>query len=587
MTVVRSVFSYNPAGWRPVGALLRVLGVALAAYGGSHFGGNGAAVLAAIGALYAGIASFGGVHKARLRRMLAATAAASLTALLGSLIQPNDAATIVGVTLGTFVLAIVAEAGPDAAQVCLLATGLLVVFSGVPHASDAPFGNAALVLGGGLAQAAILMVFHPISPLAAERRAVEAVYAGLARFATARARGAQAPLPNVALNATARDLLRASFGYGGGAEQARLWSELELADALRGNLAGLDRASTTRGAWSTLGRWLAEATEAVGRGRPIERTLPEFEPAPSADPWVRRIRRTVEAQEAGKLPTATPSPGAWMRALVRVPGLRELALGHALRYATATGLATAAYRLPAIDHGYWAPLALVFSLKPDFAGTVTKGVGRIVGTLLGVFAATLLVSLAHPSSAGLALALLGATWTAFALLNAWFVGYSTALAFWVVVAVTLAGASVRTVGIERVELTAAGSLLALATALVWPQWEAGKARTALAVAFAAQAAYAEAVLAFESVDAAMAARLQSRAARLEAERIVAAAGFEPAWSRGQSLEGADAALARLAENAARILAAHVAALDPQGTGEMEELRRLVDEDRGMAADLMG
>ena len=584
MTVVRAIFSYDRGGLRLAGAVLRLLGVALSAFGGEAIGGHGAAVLAGVGALYAGIASFGGTHRARLRRMLSAIAAASAATLLGSLVQPSDLFTVLTVFLVSLALGVFAAAGPDAAQVALLGTGTLMVFSGLRGAAAHPLQNALLVLGGGMGQAIILMLVHPISPLAAERRAVGTVYGGLARFARERAAGRrEASLANVAVPSAARDLFREAFGYGRTPELVALWAELELADALRANLAGLDRCDARPETWATLAQWFERAEAAVFRGRPVDRTAPKFPGGAACSPWTARIRRTVGAGDAAGLEPAVPKAAA--RGGVRP--LREILLGHALRYAVALTLATAGYRLLAIDHGYWAPLALAFSLRPDFAGTLTRGVGRIVGTVLGVALASGFVVLLHPGPGALTVAMLAAAYVAFAFMGASYVGYSTALAFYVVVSVVLAGAAATTVGVERIASTAVGSLLALVAALVWPRWEAEGARTALAVAFAAQAEYADTVHGFASPEAAAGARSQSRAARLEAERVVGVAAFEPPWSRTDSLDGANAALARLAENAARILAAHVAKLDPHEDDAPEDLRRLAAEDRGMAADLMG
>ena len=589
MSLARSLFRFDSNGWRPIGAALRFLGVALAVSVGGAVGGRGAAVLAGVGALYAGIASFGGVHQARLKRMVVAVALASAATLLGCLVEPHSGLTILVVTFATFGLAILGAAGADAAQAALLATGTLVVFSGLNGASLHPLGNAALVLGGGLGPTLLVMVFHPISPFAAERRAVETIYAGLKRFAGRRASGIRdESLPDVAANAAARDLLTQGIGYGSHPELEKLWNELELADALRGSLAGLDRTEASETVWRSLAEWLGSAQGAIARGRPIERSLPRFVPTPEAAPWLQRIRRTIEAEAIGRIPTGVPSAQGWLAALRNVEAVRSIAFGYALRYALALGVATAGYRIFHVDHGYWAPLALAFSLKADYASTLTRGVGRIVGTAAGVTLATVFVAATHPSPTLLGTAMLASVWVAFSLLNASFVAYSTMLAFYVVVSVTLSGASVSTIGLERLGATLVGSGLALVIALLWPQWEAGRVRTLLAVAFALQSEYADAVVDAKDREALAAHRLRARAARLEAERTVAAAALEPRWSRRDHLQGVEAALARLSENAARILSAHIAALDPHPDDpDANDLRRLVAEDRGVAADLMG
>jgi uncharacterized membrane protein YccC len=583
MTLVRSLFRFEPTGWRPVSALLRFLGVSAAVAVGMYFGGRGGAVLAGLGALYAGMASFGGVHQARLKRMVAATSAASLTTLVGCMVGPNDTLTVITVFVGALTLSLLAAAGADAAQVATQAVAILVVLAGVKGSHEHPLGNAALVLGGGFGQAAILMLFHPISPVAAERRALEAVYLGLGRFA--RHLGKDGPLPSAAPHAAARDLMRSAFGYGSKPELEKLWMELELADAIRGNLSGLARSEATDEAWLALADWLEAGADDIARGRPVIRQCPPLTDEGTAGPWLRRIRAVIEAEEGGRLPVGVPAPRSWLVAMRNWEAVRALALGHALRYAVAVSAATALYRFFNIDHGYWAALAVAFSLRADFATTVFRSLGRIVGTSLGVLLATAFVFLVHPTTTSLTLGMLGAVWAAFALQNATYVGFSAGLAFYVVMSVTLSGMAFSTVGLERIGATAAGSIFALAIAVVWPSWEASKTRTVLAVAFATQAEYALSVAEVKDADTMNAFRFRARAARLEAERLINAAGFEPRWSRRRHLEGANDALARLAENAARILAVHVAVLD--GEPSVEDLHRLAAEDRHVAADLMG
>lgn len=536
-------------------------------------------MLAGLGALYAGLASFGGVHEARLKRMVAATTGATIATLVGCLVGPSDVLTVVTVTVAAFAISLLGAAGPDAAQVAVQAVGVLIVLSGVRGANLQPLGNALLVLAGGLGQAGVLALFHPLSPVAAERRAVESVYLALARYARRR----DGPLPPAAPGDAARTLLRQGFGYGVKPEREKLWREFELADALRGMIVGLAREGAGEEVWTSLALWLEAAADDVARGRPIERQAPEI----GAGPWARRIRRTIEAEETNRFPTVAPMPPtSWLASLRNVESLRALALNHAFRYAVAVGLTTLAYRLMRVDHGYWVPLTVAFSLRPDFATTLVRGVGRIVGTGIGVTLATAFVTYAGLSSSGLTVAMLAAVWISFALQNANYVGFSTGLAFYVVVSVTLSGMAVATAGLERIVATAAGSVFTFAVALSWPRWEAGKVRQTLAVAFAAQAAYADAVEEFDA-ERATASRHQARSTRLAAERLVAAAGLEPRWSRRRHLEGADAALARLAENAAKILAAHVSALDPHPDDAREDLRRMAEQDRSLAADLMG
>ena len=58
-----------------------------------------------------------------------------------------------------------------------------------------------------------------------------------------------------------------------------------------------------------------------------------------------------------------------------------------------------------VHHGYWIPMTTAIVLKPDFAGTFSFGLLRVIGTLLGLALATALVHFAF-----------GAEWERIALL---------------------------------------------------------------------------------------------------------------------------------------------------------------------------
>lgn len=587
MGFVRSVFWYDPFGWRPISGFIRFVGVAVAVAIGGAVGGPGASVLAGLGALYAGMASFGGVHQARLKRMLAATFTAGMTTYIGGLVEPSVLGTIATMTVGAFLLSLLAAAGSDAALVAIYGVGILAVFSGLHSASANPLGNSALVLGGGLGMCGLLMLVHPISPAAAERRAVESVYAGLAAFARDHAAGENPVAPSIAPHADARASLRDGLSHGLREEHTKLWADLELADALRGNLVGLARSSGSRELWSRLADWLDHARDQIARGRPIDRDLP----LEGDGPWLRRIARMLAADPARFIPAEATRPRSWLTALRNVDAIRALAFGHALRFAVTVGVAVAVYKVLRIDHGYWAVIAVAFSLKPDFATTITRGAGRIVGTAAGVLLATAFAALVHPSKGLLTGAMLVSTWLAFSLQTATYVGFSTCLAFYVVMSVSLSGMATSTVGLERLAATAAGAILAIVAAVAWPNWEAGRVRELVARACEAQADYGEAVDALRrgagTAEAASNARFMARGTRIEAERLLNAAGLEPRWARGKALEGLSDMMIRLAENAARILAVHAQALDPHpNEPEAESLADVVAEDRRIAALLL-
>ncbi len=49
-------------------------------------------------------------------------------------------------------------------------------------------------------------------------------------------------------------------------------------------------------------------------------------------------------------------------------------------------------------HGYWAPMASVMVMRPDFSQTYARSVARFGGTLVGVGLATAVVRSAHPGA---------------------------------------------------------------------------------------------------------------------------------------------------------------------------------------------
>jgi len=74
---------------------------------------------------------------------------------------------------------------------------------------------------------------------------------------------------------------------------------------------------------------------------------------------------------------------------------------HAVRVGATLAAAVAISHLFPLGHGYWLPMTVMIVLKPDFAATVSRGLGRSVGTLLGAGLVTLLLAALAPSPTGL------------------------------------------------------------------------------------------------------------------------------------------------------------------------------------------
>jgi hypothetical protein len=76
---------------------------------------------------------------------------------------------------------------------------------------------------------------------------------------------------------------------------------------------------------------------------------------------------------------------------------------HAVRLGLALSAATAIYRVLPVDRGYWIPLTVLFVMRPEAGRTRTRILQRFLGTVLGLLAITLVVSVLEPGDLALAL----------------------------------------------------------------------------------------------------------------------------------------------------------------------------------------
>ncbi|MEU8890307.1 FUSC family protein [Streptomyces sp. NPDC048442] len=244
-------------------------------------------------------------------------------------------------------------------------------------------------------------------------------------------------------------------------------------------------------------------------------------------------------------------------------------LRHALRVAAVSATGYAVASLLPLGHSYWAPMAAVMIMRPDFSQTYSRAVARFGGTLLGVALATGLVQLTHPDtrlSAGLAV---GCAFLMFLLLRTGYAVTQVFVAAYVVFLLGMGGLQWTQTVPERVVLTLAGGLLAMLAYAVYPAWETPRLRTRLADWLIADGRYASAVLQ-RYADPAGAPReavretlLGTREARVAWKDALERAANEPVRHRGLSrAAAADAphALAQLAR-VAMLMEAHLPARD--------------------------
>jgi uncharacterized membrane protein YccC len=223
---------------------------------------------------------------------------------------------------------------------------------------------------------------------------------------------------------------------------------------------------------------------------------------------------------------------------------------HALRVGVTLAVAVAISHLFPLGHGYWLPMTVMIVLKPDFAATLSRGLGRSVGTLLGAGLVTLLLAVLAPSSAGLIVLTVALYGASVAVLRANYVIYSVGVASLVVVLLAFTGSPAPSLAADRVFYTLLGAALALAAYAAWPTWERTHVVDRLADLVEIDGRYGAALLhawadpASADRAALQRLRLAARLARSNAEASVDRWLSEPAGRKPASPNALDAETAQ-------------------------------------------
>jgi uncharacterized membrane protein YccC len=153
---------------------------------------------------------------------------------------------------------------------------------------------------------------------------------------------------------------------------------------------------------------------------------------------------------------------------------RSTAFRHAIRLGVALSIAAALYEfipLPIMQRGYWIPLTAALVLRSDFATTFTRGIARLIGTLLGAVLTTLLIVLLAPSHDALIIILAVAAYVSYSILFANYAVFSIVITVEVVILLSFVYPQTLPLVEFRAINTAIGGVLALLIFLIWPTWE--------------------------------------------------------------------------------------------------------------------
>ncbi|MEU6548096.1 FUSC family protein [Streptomyces sp. NPDC046859] len=630
--VARSGLRIEETRLEPLLALRAAAGVALVIGPTLWLVSPAYAASAALGAYSAGGATFQRNWRPRKVVALGAGASLALSTFVGYLAAGRLVTFLPLLAVWAFAAGMAWAVGTTAGIVAATTVGSMLVTITLPTSVGRALEHAGVIALGGVVQAVLIWLF-PIRRWGAHRDALADALAAVADYARRLRHDPTAPFDPEPLM-TARDAAAVT------PSQARtrpsvLHGPRGLAERIRPVVAALadpDVGAPAEGPGRDRARELLDAAADVldAAARSIRRGTPAEIPPRSAEvlrvdeehevlegPARQAAEQLVEllgealdiAGSGGAGDKTPPPPGpASAQFLVRPTMLRLIPVvaqavrrelrgdspvfRHAVRLAAVATLGyLIAARLP-LGHGYWAPIASVMVMRPDFHQTYARAVARLAGTLAGVALATGMVRVLGPDahlSAALAVLSAGLSYT----LNRTGYAYSQCFtAAYVVFLLGMGGQAWEQTVPERVVLTLLGGALAMLAYVVYPAWETPRLPGRLADWLAADGRYAAAVLRSyaeptrEHRADMRTALLASRDARAAWQEAYHRARHEPVAPRGltsREAEEAQEALKRFGR-AAMLMESHVPRADNRIVPEAERLAEALEADVEQAAD---
>ncbi|MER7777752.1 FUSC family protein [Streptomyces sp. NPDC096191] len=632
--VVRSGLSIEETRLEPLLALRTAAGVGLVIGAALWLASPPFAASAALGAFSAGTATFQRTWRPRKVIALGAGAGLALSTFVGYLAAGRLVTFLPLLAVWAFAAGMAWALGSTAGIVAATTVGSMLVTVTLPTSIGPALEHAGVIALGGVAQALLILLF-PIRRWGAHRDALADALAAVADYARRLQHDPAAPFDPEPLM-TARDAAAVT------PSQARtrppaLHGPRGLAERLVPVVAALsdpDVGAPAEGPGRDRVRELLNAAADVldAAARSIRRGTPTEVPPRSAD--VLRVDGQDEALEGparqaaeglvelltealevaggtGAYDKAPASSGpASAQFLVRPTLFRLLPVvvravrrelrrdspvfRHALRLAAVAPLGyLIASPLP-VGHGYWAPIASVMVMRPDFHRTYARAVGRLAGTLAGVALATGMVRALGPDAHVFgALAVVSAA-LSYTLLRTGYAYSQCFTAAYVVFLLGMGGHAWEQTVPERVVLTLLGGALAMLAYVVFPAWETPRLPGRLADWLAANGRYAAAVLrgyaepTRERRADMRRALLASREARVAWQEAYDQARQEPVRPRGLTSREAEDAQEALKgfDRATMLMESHLPGADSRSAPEAERFAEALEADTTQAADDM-
>lgn len=487
-TLLKSVSHFDRANWRPASATRCTIGLAIPILAALASGHASYGILAGLGALYAGMASFQGTFQSRLRLMIGVSIAMTVVTFLGGLVSREPWLVVATITLASFPLALYSFRGRSANILSVQVLGTLIVLSGIPQTPIEAAANAGLVLAGAIFQTLILLIVWPFNVHRPESRAVAAAFGSLADYVQRLRAGDDALMPDAAPFSEARDMIAPILSSHPTSERRILMHALRAGDAIRAAVVAYSRPfaamreqgpegaaradavakdleATLRAVEHRLAEGDFHAQEKIGIGffesgprEAIDIRIPEGTSGlwKEHSDWAELIR-----QELLDTLRPTPNESFAIPESARQPlKFDPIVVKHSLRYALVVGFSSALSHMMGIGHSYWLPLTAAIIHRPDYATTLQRGLARLIGTIAGVGISTLIVDFMHPNPLMGTILVLIAAWFALATYLANYAAFATALTLFVVFSIASAGAE-QTTALLRLEATSIGVAIAI------------------------------------------------------------------------------------------------------------------------------
>ncbi|SEG43846.1 Fusaric acid resistance protein-like [Bryocella elongata] len=147
--------------------------------------------------------------------------------------------------------------------------------------------------------------------------------------------------------------------------------------------------------------------------------------------------------------------------------LRGATLGYILRLAFTLLLSTWVYKHYGVRSGYWAPMTAVLVLRPQWTGTMSRGLARLLGTMVAAGFALFLAQFTPFPQPLVFVLIIVAAWASYALQAVNYAAFSCFLTLYIVFLFRFGGFSQSSAAHLRLFNTALGGALALLVDVLW------------------------------------------------------------------------------------------------------------------------